>query len=145
MNLTSPVLKSAIGAPSPPVDSVASLVQKVADYSGLFADDGGGLGLVMSGLAGVAAALAVAILLLVYFRTGYRSTRDVVKHGLVVTLVLAVIMFIAFDMRQAAQAYLGIYPAKPAIEFEIRIPRTAISPARASISVSNSTIISEPL
>jgi hypothetical protein len=35
----------------------------------------------MSALAGVAAALAVAIALSVYFRGGYRSRGDLMKHG----------------------------------------------------------------
>ena len=91
----------------------------------------------MSALAGVAAALAMAILLSVYFRTGYRTGRDVLRHGLAATLVLALIAFVAYDMRQAALAYLGINPAKPAVEFEIRLPKVAASPVRASINVSN--------
>jgi hypothetical protein len=34
---------------------------------------------------------------------------------------------VAFDMRHAALAYLGINPAKPAVEFEIRLPKAALS------------------
>jgi hypothetical protein len=30
-------------------------------------------------------------------------------------------------MRHAAQAYLGINPAKPAVEFEIRLPKAALA------------------
>jgi hypothetical protein len=127
MNLTTPVLKGMIRAAELPGDSVTSLVQQVGSNAGLFGDDNGGFGMVMSALAGVAAALAVAILLSVYFRTGYRSARDVVKHGLALTLGVALIAFVAYDMRQAALAYLGINPAKPAIEFEIRLPRAALS------------------
>jgi hypothetical protein len=127
MNLTTPVLKDAFRAAELPGGSVTSMVQKVASNAALFGDDDGGLGLVMSGLSGVAAALAVAILLSVYFRTGYRSARDVVTHGCAAALALALIGFVAWDMRQAAQAYLGINPAKPAIEFEIRLPKAALS------------------
>ena len=83
--------------------------------------------MLMSGLAGVAAALAVAIVLSVYFRTGYRSPRDVLKHGLAATVVLALLAFVAYDMRHAALAYLGINPAKPAVEFEIRLPKAALT------------------
>jgi hypothetical protein len=83
--------------------------------------------MVMSGLAGVAAALAVAIMLTVYFRSGYRSARDVVKHGLAAAAVFALLAFVAYDMRHAALAYLGINPAKPAVEFEIRLPSAALS------------------
>jgi hypothetical protein len=96
--------------------------------TGLFDDSvDGGLGLVMSALSGVAAALAVAIVLSIYFSTGYRSPRDLVKHGLAVTLVLALIAFVVYDMRHAALAYLGINPAKPAVEFEIRLPKAALT------------------
>jgi hypothetical protein len=85
------------------------------------------LGMLMSGLAGVAAALAVAIILTVYFRTGYRSARDIVRHGLATTAVLGLLAFVAYDMRHAALAYLGINPTKPAVEFEIRLPTATAS------------------
>ena len=129
MNLTSPVLNGAARAAEIPGDSVTSVLRVIGDFTGLFAADGpdGGLGMVMSGLAGVAAALAVAIMLTVYFRSGYRSARDVVKHGLAAAAVFALLAFVAYDMRHAALAYLGINPAKPAVEFEIRLPSAALS------------------
>jgi hypothetical protein len=129
MNLTSPVLKGAADAAEIPGDSVTSFLRVIGDFTGLFATDGpdGGLGMVMSVLAGVATALAVAIMLTVYFRSGHRSARDVVKHGLAAAAVLALLAFVAYDMRHAALAYLGINPAKPAVEFEIRLPRAALS------------------
>ena len=121
MNLTSPVLKGVAQAAEAPGSSVASLF-KMADDS-----PDGVLGMVMSGLSGVAAALAVAIVLTVYFRTGYRSCRDILRHGLAATVVLALLAFVAYDMRHAALAYLGINPAKPAVEFEIRLPKAALA------------------
>jgi hypothetical protein len=78
-----------------------------------------------SGLAGVAAALAVAIMLTVYFRSGYRGIRDIVRHGAATALVFGLLAFMVYDMRHAALAYLGINPAKPAVEFEIRLPTAA--------------------
>jgi hypothetical protein len=129
MNLTSPILAGVAHIASLPADSAASFLITVSDSSGVFADDGpdGGLGMVMSGLAGVAAALAVAILLTVYFRSGYRSMSDILKHGLAAAVALALLAFVASDMRHAALAYLGINPTKPAVEFEIRLPRAAVS------------------
>ena len=129
MNLTSPILKGAVRAAELPGDSVSSFLKTIGNLTGLFADDGpdGALGMLMSGLAGVAAALAVAIFLTVYFRSGYLSVRDVVKHGLAATLVLGLLAFVAYDMRHAALAFLGINPAKPAVEFEIRLPKAAVS------------------
>jgi len=124
MNLTSPILTGILRSGEVPGDSLAL---RAGNILGLFADDDGGLGVVMSGLAGVAAALAVAILLSVYFRTGYRTTRDVVRHGFAAVLVLALVAFVAYDMRQAALAYLGINPAKPAVEYESRLPKPALS------------------
>jgi hypothetical protein len=127
MNLASPVLNGAAEMAGLPGDSASSLLRMIADGIGLFPDDSpdGSLGLAMSGLAGVAAALAVAILLTVYFRSGYRTLRDVVRHGLATALALGLLAFVAYDMRHAALAYLGINPTKPAVEFEIRLPKAA--------------------
>jgi hypothetical protein len=129
MNLTTPILMGAVHAAELPGDTVASLLRTIGEFTGLFADDGpdGGLGMLMSGLSGVAAALAVAIVLTVYFRSRYRSPRDILRHGLAATLVLGLIAFVASDMRHAALAFLGINPTKPAVEFEIRLPKAALS------------------
>ena len=128
MNITSPIVAGAVRAAELPGDSVTSFLRMIGAGTGLFDDSvDGGLGLVMSALSGVAAALAVAIALSIYFRSGYRSPRDLVKHGLAATLVLALIAFVAYDMRHAALAYLGINPAKPAVEFEIRLPKAALT------------------
>ena len=129
MNITSPILKSAAHAAALPGDFVTSFLKMVADATGLFADDSsdGVMGMLMSGLAGIATALAVAIVLTVYFRSRYRSLRDVLRHGLAAAAVFGLVAFVAYDMRHAALAYLGINPTKPAVEFEIRLPRTAVS------------------
>jgi hypothetical protein len=128
MNITTPILTSAIHLATMPGYSVSSFLRMIGEGTGLFDDSsGGGLGMVMSGLSGVAAALAVAIVLTVYFRGGYRTTRDIVKHGLATLAVLALVAFVAYDMRQAALGYLGINPSKPAVEFEIRLPKAALS------------------
>jgi len=128
MNITSPILRGAAHAAELPGDSVASFLKMVGDSTGLFADDPDGLlGMLMSGLAGVAATLAVAIVLTVYFRNRYRSASAIVKHGLAAAAALGLLAFVAYDMRHAALAYLGINPTKPAVEFEIRLPKAAIS------------------
>jgi hypothetical protein len=110
-----------------PGDSVTSFLREIADYTGLLTDDSpdGGLGMLTSGLAGVAAALAVAILLTVYFRSDHRSARDIVRHGVAAGLVFGLLAFVVYDMRHAALAYLGINPSTPAVEFEIRLPTAA--------------------
>jgi len=99
--------------------------------SSFWADSADGqLGIWMSALSGVAAALAVALAMTVYFRLAYRTWRDVVRHGLAVLAAAALLAFVAFDMRHAALAFLGLNPSKPAVEFEIRMPReilTAVS------------------
>ena len=129
MNLTSPFLKGVARAAELPGDSVTTFLKIVAYDAGLPADDSpdGWLGMLMSGLSGVAAALAVAIMLAVYFRSGYRSARDIVSHGLAAAVVLGLLAFVAYDMRHAALAFLGINPSKPAVEFEIRLPKAPLS------------------
>src|SRR5689334_8075888 len=124
VNITSPLLKGAGQMASLPGDSVTSLLKAIGDSTGLFHDGpDGGLGILMSGIAGAAAALAVAIALTVYFGSGFRSKHDLVKHGIAVVLVCGLVAFVAYDMRHAALAYLGINPEKPAVEFEIRMPQ----------------------
>ncbi|WP_369724405.1 MULTISPECIES: acriflavin resistance protein [unclassified Bradyrhizobium] len=92
----------------------------------------GRLGLLMSALSGVAAALAVALTLTVYFRMAYRTWRDVLRHGLAALAAAALFAFAAYDMRHAALAYLGLNPSKPAVEFEIRMPRETLTTASDS-------------
>ncbi|WLB50783.1 acriflavin resistance protein [Bradyrhizobium sp. 521_C7_N1_3] len=101
--------------------------------SSLLTESGDGrLGVLMSALAGIAAALAVALAMTVYFRLSYRSWRDVVRHGLATLAALALFAFAAYDMRHAALAYLGLNPSKPAVEFEIRMPRETLTAASDS-------------
>lgn len=87
----------------------------------------GQLGILMSALAGIAAALAVALAMTVYFRLGYRTWRDVIRHGLAALAATALFAFAAYDMRHVASAYLGLNPTKPAVEFEIRMPRETVT------------------
>src|SRR5262249_19169602 len=122
MNVLTPLFAGAGQIADIPGESITSLVRKIGELTGLFNDDSG-LGLVLSGLAGVAAALAVALVLTVCFHRGYGTARDVVKDGIAATVALALAAFVAYDMRHAAQAYLGLNPSKPAIEFEIRMPK----------------------
>ena len=128
MNITSPLLAGAVRVAEMPGDSMTEMLKVIGPTTGLFDDNpDGGLGMVMSVLAGVAAALAVAILFSIYLRPGHRSARDIVRHGLAAVLALGLIAFVISDMRHATLAYLGLNPAKPAIEFEIRLPRTELS------------------
>ncbi len=129
MNIVTPLPKGAAHATELPGNSVTSFLKMAGDGTGLFADDSpdGWLGMLMSGLSGVAAALAVAIMLTVYFRSGHRSISDIARHGLAAAAVLGLIAFVSYDVRHAALAYLGINPSKPAIEFEIRLPKVAAS------------------
>jgi hypothetical protein len=128
MNITSPLFKGASQVAALPGDSIAPLVRTISETTNLFGSaPDGGLGLAMSALAGAAAALAVAIALTVYFHTGYRTLRDVARHGIATLVALALVAFVVSDMRHAAFAYLGINPAKPAVEFEIRLPKAELS------------------
>src|SRR5262245_2144753 len=95
---------------------------------GLFGNGSDGeFGFLMSVLAGMATALAIAIILIVYFHTGYRSGRDIIKHSLAASVAFALLAFVASDTRNVALAYLGINPAKRSVEFEIRMPKGELS------------------
>ena len=105
MDLASTLLKAAIEIAGGAFDAVTAFLGMLA-AEGLFPNNGpdGRFDLLMSGLAGVAAAVAVAIVLTVYFRTGYRSARDIIRHGLAAALVLGLLAFVVYDMRHAAFA-----------------------------------------
>jgi len=110
-----------------PGDIVTSILQPAGNWITLLNDGADGeADLMMSALAGAAAALAVALLLIVYFRASYRSTRDLIKHGLAAILAFGLLAFVAYDLRHAAFAYLGINPSKPMVEFEIRLPQATL-------------------
>lgn len=90
MDIITPILDGAALAAASFGDLVTSLLKAIDPGIGWFDDAAdGGLGMVLSGLAGVATALLVVILLSVYFRSGYRSARDIVRHSLATALVLS--------------------------------------------------------
>jgi len=125
MSIASPILSDAGRGVGLRGDSMAALLHVAGFSSG----PDGGFGIAMSVLAGIATALAVAITLSIHFRTGERSRGDLVKYGIAGCTVLGLLAFVIADTRQASLTYLGLNPAKPAIEFEIRLPKTVLSTA----------------
>lgn len=87
-------------------------------WPNLGADDG--TGLLMPALAGIAAAMTVTLAATIYFQTGYRSYRDMIRHGLVAAIGLALLAFAISDMRNAALAHLARTQIRPAAQFELQ-------------------------
>ena len=107
-----------------------TLFSQIGSLTGALTESADGqFGILMSALAGIATALAVALAMTVYFRMSYRTWRDVLRHGLAALAALALFAFAAYDMRHAALAYLGLNPSKPALEFEIRMPKETLAAA----------------
>ncbi len=79
-----------------------------------------GTGLLMPTLAGIAAGMTVALMVTLYFQTGYRSYRDTIRHGLAAAIGLAIMAFVISDMSTAALAYLVKTSPEPAADFEQR-------------------------
>ena len=105
-----------------------TLFSQIGSLTGALTESADGqFGILMSALAGIATALAVALAMTVYFRMSYRTWRDVLRHGLAALAALALFAFAAYDMRHAALAYLGLNPSKPALEFEIRMPKETLA------------------
>ena len=125
MDLVPNTVTSFFKAVADSLESVGSLLP--GSWS-LFADNGpdDGLGVLTSGLAGMAAALGVALLLTVYFRR-YRSARDMIRHGVAAAAVFGLLAFAVYDLRSAALDHLGIGASKPQARFEIRLPKAAAS------------------
>jgi hypothetical protein len=106
MNIPTPLVKGASQIDELPGDSVAWVLKSIEDWAGLM-DDGsdGGLGILMWGLAGIAAALAIAIVLTIYFHHHRRTTRELVKHGLAAALALGLTAIVASHAARGAGAF----------------------------------------
>ena len=99
--------------------AMTSLLSGLADiWPDLSADDG--TGLLMPALAGVVAAMTVALMLAIYFQTGIRSYRDMIRHGLAAAIGLSLMAFVIYDMRNAAMAHLLKTTAGPTAQFELQ-------------------------
>jgi hypothetical protein len=99
-----------------------SLMQSMPDTAAIWSDQGvdGGGGLLMPVLAGIVAGITVALMVAIYFQTGYRSYRDMIRHGLAAAIGLAIMAFVISDMSTVALAYLVKTSAEPATDFEHR-------------------------
>ena len=103
--------------------AMTSLLSGLADiWPDLSADDG--TGLLMPALAGVVAAMTVALMLAIYFQTGIRSYRDMIRHGLAAAIGLSLMAFVIYDMRNAAMAHLLKTTAGPTAQFELQWQKT---------------------
>jgi len=80
------------------------------------------LGVLAPVVAGAATAIAVALAVAIYFASGYRTSRDVLRHSVATVVALGLLAFAAYDMRHVALDYLGINPPKPALGFETHDP-----------------------
>ena len=115
-------------------EAAATVIRAIGPGS-LSENADGGLGMAISALAGVAAALLVALVVSIYLRASYRSTRDIVMHGLAAALVFGLIVFAAYDMRHAALAYLGLNAPATVVEFGTDLPETGLIGPRISQSI----------
>jgi len=110
------------------LDPLRNVATEIASLfpAGIWPDLGteDGTGLLMPALAGIAAALTLALALTIYFQTKYRSYRDMIRHGLAAAVGLSLLAFAAYDMRNVAIAYLAKTSARPATEFEQRWQKT---------------------
>jgi hypothetical protein len=103
------------------------LTGMLSGLAGLWPDFGSedGNGLVIPALAGIAAATTLALALTIYFQTGYRSYRDMIRHGLVAAIGLALLAFAIFDMRNAAIAHIARASVGPSAQFEMQWQQTS--------------------
>jgi hypothetical protein len=111
------------------LDPIRNAAADITNFlaAGIWPDPGvdDGSGWLMPALAGVAAGITVALMLVLYFQTGYRSYRDMIRHGLAAAIGLALMAFAVSDMSNAALAYLVKTSAQPATEFELRWQKTS--------------------
>jgi hypothetical protein len=108
-------------------DAFSVLAGAMSAIGGWVANLDGQFGVLASAMAGAAAAFAVAIIMAIYFRGGHRSSRDMLRHGAAAIVVVGLLAFVASDARHAALDYLGLNSSKPAVEFQLRLPKTTAS------------------
>lgn len=101
---------------------IADAIAVIGRTFGLTADTAG---IATSALAGAAAAVAVAIVLRLYFGHSERTARDIFRHGVALGFAGVLLAFVVHDVRQTAFDAVGLNSAKPAVEFEIRLPPSA--------------------
>jgi hypothetical protein len=103
----------------------ADMTSLLSGTAGIWPDFGAddGIGLLRPALAGIAAAMTVALSVTIYLQTGYRSYRDMIRHGLVAAIGLALLAFAISDMRNAALAHLVARTAEPA-QFKLQWKQT---------------------
>jgi hypothetical protein len=97
-----------------------SLLSSMSGTAGIWPGQNadGDTGLLMAALAGIAAAVTVALALTIYFQTGYRSFRDVIRHGLAATIGLGLLALAVYDIRFAGATSFDKVAATPATAFE---------------------------
>ena len=107
-------------------NAVTGMTSLFSNAAGLWPDAGpdDGTGLLMPALAGIAAATTVALAVTIYFQTGYRSYRDMIRHGLVAAIGLALLAFAILDMRNVALAHLAARTVGPSTQFELQWQQT---------------------
>jgi len=107
-------------------NAIAGMTGPFTDLAGIRLDLGadGGTGLLMPALAGIAAAMTVALALAIYFQTGYRSYRDMIRQGLVAAIGLTLLAFATFDVRNAALAHIARTHVHTTAEFEMQWQQT---------------------
>ena len=81
------------------------------------------LGLLAPMVAGAAAACTVALIMAIYLRGGQHSSQEILRHGVAAIVVIGLLTLVASDARQAALAYLGLNPSRPAVGLQIQSPK----------------------
>jgi hypothetical protein len=89
------------------------------------------LGLLAPIVAGAAAACTVALVMAIYLRGGHHSPHDILRHGVAAIVVIGLLTLVASDARQAALAYLGLTPSRPAVGLQIQSPKATALASQA--------------
>ena len=107
-------------------NTLAGMTGPFSGVAGIWPDFGidDGTGLLMPALAGVVAAITVALALIIHSQAGYRSHRDMIRHGLVAAIGLTLFAFAIFDVRNVALAHIAKTHVQPTAQFELQWQQT---------------------
>ena len=133
------------------LESLRTLAAQAADYFSAAitwlapgqADNGASL--LMPALAGIGAAIVVALVLALISRARYQSFQNMIRRGLAVAIALLLLAFAAYDIHNAAHADLAKTSMWSATEFELHWQKTTARARELAAEMGRNAVVTSDL
>jgi hypothetical protein len=101
--------------------------------------------LLMPALAGIGAAIVVALVLALLSRARYQSFQIMIRRGLAVAIALLLLAFAAYDIHNAAHADLAKTSMWSATEFELHWQKTTARARELAVEMGRNAVVTSDL